>query len=222
MCATLDACAGSRLTSDPCRPIYVITCAEVIHTVQTTATFANNLETVLTTKWCCCVANLMCKVEREGRRYLWVVSGPSQTDGHESASAGRTSKSYIAKWFSKVSKVQFKPVGILAGKRIMSGRNDWWGAGVQGTCVNNEFCVMFKRGAFDLGATVFPVAIRYNKIFVDAFWNSKKQSFTAHLVRMLYLAVEIPPQLTWCFCDLMVWTRFSVIECFFISRIRFC
>lgn len=41
---------------------------------------------------------------------------------------------------------------------------------------------MFKRGAFDLDAAVFPVAIRYNKIFVDAFWNSKKQSFSAHLV----------------------------------------
>lgn len=53
----------------------------------------------------------------------------------------------------------------------------------EGTCVNNEYCVMFKRGAFDLGATVCPIAIKYNKIFVDAFWNSKRQSFTAHLVR---------------------------------------
>lgn len=53
----------------------------------------------------------------------------------------------------------------------------------EGTCVNNEYCVMFKRGAFDLGATVYPVAIKYNKIFVDAFWNSRKQSFTNHLVR---------------------------------------
>lgn len=26
----------------------------------------------------------------------------------------------------------------------------------EGTCVNNEYCVMFKRGAFDLGATVHP------------------------------------------------------------------
>lgn len=52
----------------------------------------------------------------------------------------------------------------------------------EGTCVNNEYCVMFKRGAFDLGATVCPVAIKYNKVFVDAFWNSKRQSFTAHLV----------------------------------------
>lgn len=53
----------------------------------------------------------------------------------------------------------------------------------EGTCVNNEYCVMFKRGAFDLGATVCPIAIKYNKVFVDAFWNSKRQSFTAHLVR---------------------------------------
>lgn len=52
----------------------------------------------------------------------------------------------------------------------------------EGTCVNNEYCVMFKRGAFDMGATVCPIAIKYNKIFVDAFWNSKRQSFSAHLV----------------------------------------
>lgn len=48
--------------------------------------------------------------------------------------------------------------------------------------MNNEYSVMFKRGAFDLGAVVCPVAIKYNKIFVDAFWNSKKQSFTQHVV----------------------------------------
>lgn len=55
----------------------------------------------------------------------------------------------------------------------------------EGTCVNNEYCVMFKRGAFELGATVCPIAIRYNKIFVDAFWNSKRQSFTQHLLKLM-------------------------------------
>lgn len=55
----------------------------------------------------------------------------------------------------------------------------------EGTCVNNEYCVMFKRGAFELNATVHPVAIKYNKIFVDAFWNSKRQSFTAYLIRLM-------------------------------------
>ncbi|KAJ0076760.1 hypothetical protein Patl1_35926 [Pistacia atlantica] len=44
----------------------------------------------------------------------------------------------------------------------------------EGTCVNNHYTVMFKKGAFELGCTVCPVAIKYNKIFVDAFWNSQK------------------------------------------------
>jgi hypothetical protein len=44
---------------------------------------------------------------------------------------------------------------------------------------------MFKRGAFELGATVCPIAIKYNKIFVDGFWNSRKQSFTQHLLKLM-------------------------------------
>ncbi|CAM8899084.1 unnamed protein product [Rhodiola kirilowii] len=55
----------------------------------------------------------------------------------------------------------------------------------EGTCVNNQYTVMFKKGAFELDAVVCPVAIKYNKIFVDAFWNSKKQSFTMHLLRLM-------------------------------------
>ena len=55
----------------------------------------------------------------------------------------------------------------------------------EGTCVNNEFCVMFKKGAFELGCPVVPIAIRYNKTFVDAFWNSRKQSFTMHLLTLM-------------------------------------
>ncbi|KAJ0548242.1 putative glycerol-3-phosphate 1-O-acyltransferase [Helianthus annuus] len=46
----------------------------------------------------------------------------------------------------------------------------------EGTCVNNNYTVMFKKGAFELGATVCPIAIKYNKIFVDAFWNSRNRS----------------------------------------------
>jgi glycerol-3-phosphate O-acyltransferase 3/4 len=57
----------------------------------------------------------------------------------------------------------------------------------EGTCVNNEYCCMFKRGAFDLGddITVCPIAIKYNKIFVDAFWNSRREGFTGHLMRLM-------------------------------------
>ncbi|XP_058191394.1 glycerol-3-phosphate acyltransferase 9-like [Rhododendron vialii] len=55
----------------------------------------------------------------------------------------------------------------------------------EGTCVNNHYSVMFKKGAFELGCTVCPIAIKYNKIFVDAFWNSRKQSFTRHLLQLM-------------------------------------
>ncbi|KAG2502083.1 hypothetical protein HYH03_000575 [Edaphochlamys debaryana] len=55
----------------------------------------------------------------------------------------------------------------------------------EGTCVNNEYTVMFKRGAFDIGATVCPIAIKYNKIFVDAFWNSRREAFGKHLFRLM-------------------------------------
>jgi glycerol-3-phosphate O-acyltransferase 3/4 len=47
----------------------------------------------------------------------------------------------------------------------------------QGTCVNNNYCVQFKKGVFELGAEVCPIAIRYNPIFVNAFWNSRRVSF---------------------------------------------
>ena len=55
----------------------------------------------------------------------------------------------------------------------------------EGTCVNNEYCVMFKRGAFDLGCKVCPIAIKYNKIFAETFWHSRRQSFTQHLVTLM-------------------------------------
>ncbi|CAI5928315.1 unnamed protein product [Closterium sp. NIES-65] len=55
----------------------------------------------------------------------------------------------------------------------------------EGTCVNNEYTVMFKKGAFELDCAVCPIAIKYNKTFVDAFWNSRQQSFTMHLVRLM-------------------------------------
>lgn len=55
----------------------------------------------------------------------------------------------------------------------------------EGTCVNNEYAVMFKKTAFDLDVPVCPIAIKYNKTFVDAFWNSRRESFTAHLYKLM-------------------------------------
>ncbi|KAI5185959.1 glycerol-3-phosphate O-acyltransferase 3/4 [Nematocida homosporus] len=54
----------------------------------------------------------------------------------------------------------------------------------EGTCVNNEYTVMFQKGAFDLHIPVCPVAIKYNKDLADPYWNTRKQSFTKHFVYM--------------------------------------
>jgi len=51
--------------------------------------------------------------------------------------------------------------------------------------VNNEYVVLFKRGVFNMDATICPIAIKYNKIFVDAFWNSRAQSFVTHLLTLM-------------------------------------
>ncbi|KAL0242902.1 hypothetical protein GEMRC1_005465 [Eukaryota sp. GEM-RC1] len=55
----------------------------------------------------------------------------------------------------------------------------------EGTCVGNDFIVQFKKGVFELGATVVPIGIKYNEIFVDAYWNSKQQSFLSHFIHFL-------------------------------------
>lgn len=52
----------------------------------------------------------------------------------------------------------------------------------EGTCVNNEYTVMFQKGAFDLDVAVCPAAIKYNKALADPYWNTRKQSFTKHFV----------------------------------------
>ncbi len=55
----------------------------------------------------------------------------------------------------------------------------------EGTCVNNEYTVLFHKGAFELDAIICPVAIKYDKRFSDAYWHSRSQSFTFHLFYLM-------------------------------------
>jgi glycerol-3-phosphate O-acyltransferase 3/4 len=50
----------------------------------------------------------------------------------------------------------------------------------EGTCVNNEYTVMFQKGAFQMGIPVCPVAIKYNKALGDPYWHTRTQSFSKH------------------------------------------
>ncbi|KAJ3219996.1 hypothetical protein HDU67_007729 [Dinochytrium kinnereticum] len=55
----------------------------------------------------------------------------------------------------------------------------------EGTCVNNEYTVLFHKGAFEMDAAVVPVAIKYNKQWADAYWHSKTQTFTTHILYLM-------------------------------------
>ncbi|XP_067083940.1 glycerol-3-phosphate acyltransferase 3-like [Osmerus mordax] len=55
----------------------------------------------------------------------------------------------------------------------------------EGTCVNNTSVMMFKKGSFEIGGTIYPVAIKYDLQFGDAFWNSSKYNMISYLLRMM-------------------------------------
>ncbi|XP_076812046.1 glycerol-3-phosphate acyltransferase 3-like isoform X2 [Clavelina lepadiformis] len=52
----------------------------------------------------------------------------------------------------------------------------------EGTCINNTSVMMFKKGSFEIPTTIYPVAIKYNPWFGDAFWNSSKHSMLQYLL----------------------------------------
>ncbi|KAG8141215.1 putative Glycerol-3-phosphate acyltransferase 4-like protein [Naja naja] len=55
----------------------------------------------------------------------------------------------------------------------------------EGTCINNTSVMMFKKGSFEIDATVYPVAIKYDPQFGDAFFNSSKYGMVNYLLRMM-------------------------------------
>ena len=56
----------------------------------------------------------------------------------------------------------------------------------EGTCINNTSVMMFKKGSFEIReATIYPVAIKYDPRFGDAFWNSSKHQLIQYLILMM-------------------------------------
>ncbi|XP_060086035.1 glycerol-3-phosphate acyltransferase 3-like [Ylistrum balloti] len=55
----------------------------------------------------------------------------------------------------------------------------------EGTCINNTSVVMFKKGSFEVGSTIYPVAIKYDPRFGDAFWDSSKMGMLSHVFQIL-------------------------------------
>ncbi|XP_017839692.1 glycerol-3-phosphate acyltransferase 3 isoform X5 [Drosophila busckii] len=55
----------------------------------------------------------------------------------------------------------------------------------EGTCINNTSVMQFKKGSFEVGGVIYPVAIKYDPRFGDAFWNSAKYSMMQYLYMMM-------------------------------------
>eukprot|EP00127_Corallochytrium_limacisporum_P001257 Clim_evm27s47 gene=Clim_evmTU27s47 len=55
----------------------------------------------------------------------------------------------------------------------------------EGTCINNTSVMMFKKGSFEVGVPVYPVAIKYNPIFANCFWDSSQDSFFQHCLKLM-------------------------------------
>ncbi|XP_043461180.1 glycerol-3-phosphate acyltransferase 3 [Leptopilina heterotoma] len=55
----------------------------------------------------------------------------------------------------------------------------------EGTCINNTSVMQFKKGSFEVGGVIYPVAIKYDPRFGDAFWNSSRYSMIQYLYMMM-------------------------------------
>ncbi|KAI1732225.1 glycerol-3-phosphate acyltransferase 4 [Ditylenchus destructor] len=55
----------------------------------------------------------------------------------------------------------------------------------EGTCINNTSVMMFKKGSFEVGAKIYPIAMKYDSRFGDAFWNSSEQSWVGYIMQMI-------------------------------------
>jgi len=55
----------------------------------------------------------------------------------------------------------------------------------EGTCINNTCIMMFKKGSFEIGAKIYPIAMKYDLRYADAFWNSSAQSWLKYILELM-------------------------------------
>lgn len=88
-------------------------------------------------------------------------------------------------WFDREEGSDRRAVHRLLKDHVSNGNKEPMLVFPEGTCTNSEYCVMFKKGSFELGAQVYPIAIKYRRRFGDPFWNSQTTSFPRHLFELM-------------------------------------
>lgn len=84
-------------------------------------------------------------------------------------------------WFDREEGNDRRAVQQLLRDHVADGTKEPMLVFPEGTCTHSQYCVMFKKGSFELGATVHPIAMKYRHHFGDPFWNSQRISFAGHL-----------------------------------------
>lgn len=88
-------------------------------------------------------------------------------------------------WFDRGEVGDRRAVQRLLREHVADGDKEPMLVFPEGTCTNAEYCIMFKKGSFELGAEVHPIAMRYRRRFGDPFWNSQITSFSRHLMDLM-------------------------------------
>lgn len=88
-------------------------------------------------------------------------------------------------WFDREEGHDRRSVHRLLKDHVTDSRKEPMLVFPEGTCTNSDYCVMFKKGSFELDCTVYPIAMKYRKRFGDPFWNSTTTSFPRHLFDLM-------------------------------------
>jgi glycerol-3-phosphate O-acyltransferase 3/4 len=89
-------------------------------------------------------------------------------------------------WFERFETRQRSSAADMIKEWIRDEKNDRLLIFPEGVCVNNEYCLMFKKRVFEIeDVEICPVAIKYNKSWSDPYWSSRDESFLSHVCRLM-------------------------------------
>ncbi|CAO1432921.1 unnamed protein product [Diamesa hyperborea] len=88
-------------------------------------------------------------------------------------------------WFERAESKDRSAVATRLKQHVSDPKNPPILIFPEGTCINNTSVMQFKKGSFEVGGVIYPVAIKYDARFGDAFWNSSRFSMMQYLYLMM-------------------------------------
>ncbi|XP_026481514.1 glycerol-3-phosphate acyltransferase 3-like [Ctenocephalides felis] len=88
-------------------------------------------------------------------------------------------------WFERAEQKDRNAVASRLRQHVANPKNPSILIFPEGTCINNTSVMQFKKGTFEVDGTIYPVAMKYDPKFGDAFWNSSKYSLLMYIFMMM-------------------------------------